>query len=140
MDTNYMIKVNISDNMKLIHFSNNKKNTLWSLGIIRHNGYLCWETRAKDTDGNGKHIITGVNPIPGWLYRIKWNMKYLYLVVTRQKHKQCQGCGEGYVKYEITDPNELADSDTKLLCCEGCVNFYDWHGTSKKLDLTHRVL
>ena len=125
--------------MNIIHLFDNEKKTYYRLNIIKKDGNWCWETFSKS--GNcSSHITKFINPIPGLVYRLKWNCKLLYLKVSRQTHKQCQGCGEGYVRYRIADSNESCDSDKKLLCCPDCVNFYDQHLSKEKLNLTWQVL
>ena len=48
----------------------------------------------------------------------------------RNPGKQCQGCGEGIYSWEIDEPN---GEDYKIKVCDGCVSFYDWRGSCKKL-------
>lgn len=51
----------------------------------------------------------------------------------KEQYKQCQGCGEGISEYRIKDPNKSYNTGKRFNCCSGCVNFYDMHGSAKKI-------
>ena len=60
--------------------------------------------------------------------RLKWKINIVILKMTMKLAEyepiQCQGCGEGVAVFKIKDPN---DARKRLLCCDGCANFYDKH-------------
>ena len=74
------------------------------------------------------------NPI----YRIKRYLERRFhnKIFKLYPHIQCQGCGEGIIKYTIKDPNHSYKRNSKRWkVCDKCVNFYDRHFSKKEVVL-----
>ena len=85
---------------------------------------------VKPSWSSTNHIL--LNRIPIIKHKIWWRFTKLYLNRVNQSYKICQVCGEGISKYRIRDPNH-GHGNTKLNCCQKCVNFYDWRWSQRKI-------
>ncbi len=119
----------------IIHYEN--KNFTWDLDLAKnYSGTWVWVTTTIRAEGGIRKSTreTWVNPyrhLKYYIARIKWHVTHLYLWLTKQLHRQCQGCGEGISVWRIKDPNNKFESDERIFVCDGCVNFYDWHWSRK---------
>jgi len=103
----------------------------FELHILKHYGELCWRTITRKPSSTCTSTFS-INPIPKWCRIIKWKFTYLYLLLSDQKYKQCQGCGEGISKYKIRDPN-YGHGNEWFNCCNACVSYYDARFSRRKI-------
>ena len=104
-----------------------KENDHWLYGVAR--------IERSKTGMSSYYSTRAVNPLPEYMHRISWFFVERWLKWRKQDVRICQGCGEGVVAYNVVDPNDNPKKRTmcRLNVCEGCVNFYDFHMSRKRL-------
>jgi len=80
-----------------------------------------------------QHTIGLFFPIRRLKHKIKNHKKYKELKRLGITPQQCQGCGEGWVEFSIEEPNKQLGTKKRINVCEGCVHFYDFKWTHKRL-------
>jgi hypothetical protein len=111
----------------------------WRIGIETRNYDIgityenCFRTVVGNKSGGTNTRDRSLNPVK-WFKGIHHKIWWAY---TKRKLKrdgklwmQCEGCGEGIIKWKNKDPN---DSRRRLYCCDGCFNFYGWNGTVREV-------
>ena len=76
-----------------------------------------------------------LDPIRRLIHTISWKIEFQYLKLIGKNPEQCQGCGEGIVRYTIKNPNypEHVKGKRRWKVCKSCVCFYDMHFSSKEV-------
>lgn len=70
-------------------------------------------------------------PIHRLIGKFKLRMQYYDFKRSGIEPESCEGCGEGWATWMIDEPNGEPYSIT---CCDGCVSFYDWKMTRRKIN------
>jgi len=77
------------------------------------------------------HLTKGLfNPIHSLVRKFKLRMQYYDFKKLGIEPEQCECCGEGWATWMIDEPN---GENYSVTCCDGCVDFYDWKLSRKKI-------
>lgn len=102
---------------------------------FKNNDAWCWAYLYRKPNVRAT-VIKNINPFPYWFNSTKWKFKEKKLRREGNDFLICEGCGQGINTWRIRNPNHHPlNSKIKryLNCCDGCVNFYDFFCSKKKI-------
>lgn len=69
-------------------------------------------------------------------YNLIWKIRLFINLKSKHPKEQCEGCGEGFAKWMIDEPNGEGYS---IVVCNDCVGFYDFRHSRKLINIYDAV-